>query len=60
MEARPMNEKTEAEWEAEQDLATLVRAEEVQADQKRMKAAMKAKESQEKALAKLGNPKENK
>lgn len=55
-----MNEKTEAEWEAEQDLATLVRAEEVQADQKRMKAAMKAKESQEKALAKLGNPKENK
>lgn len=50
----PHNEKTQAEWEAESDADTLVRAEEIKADPQRLSAAQQiadnmADEQREKA-----------
>lgn len=45
--------KSEKEWEAEHDLETLIRAEKIKADPKRVKAAMAIKRKLKKALDKV-------
>lgn len=43
----------DAEWKAEHDLRTLIDAEKIQADEKRLKAAMAKREEQMAALKKI-------
>lgn len=47
--------KSEKEWEAQMDLETLIRAEKIKADSKRLKAAMACKRKMKKALDKVGS-----
>lgn len=42
--------KSEKEWQAESDLRTLIEAEKIKKDQKRLKAAMQQKRKMKKAL----------
>jgi len=49
-----MRHKTEAQWEAEGDLNTLIDAEKIKGDKKRLTAAMKHKRALKKDLEKVG------
>lgn len=45
---------SEKEWDAQNDLETLIRAEKIKADPKRLKAAMAQKRKLKKAIDKVG------
>lgn len=47
--------KNEAEWRAEADLHTLIEAEKIKRDGKRLKAAMAKKREMEKTLKRVGD-----
>ena len=49
-----MRHKTEAQWAAESDLNTLIEAEKIKADKKRLGAAMRYRKVMKKDLEKVG------
>lgn len=46
--------KSEKDWQAEDDLRTLIRAEEVKADKGRLRAALNCRDHQKEQLSKIG------